>query len=267
MLEVVNQFRALKKELAQEIRYAQKFCTRRNQKRHVLLISAFPKSGSTYLWKASQAITGLPTLFPTPDMPHANRTELDVRKLRLTKFESFVCRLHMQATPRNVELMRKYTLRPVVLVRDIADVIVSLDDHLHNEDTGTPSGPEPSWYKCMSEEARFAFLIGMHVPWYINFLLTWHEAEKILPVFWLTYEDLFRDRIQILKDVLEFWGISENTTTIKEKTESIVNENTRLNVGVKGRGAALSIENQKALERLIDCCKLPDILRTSIGIN
>jgi hypothetical protein len=264
---MLNHLSEIKKEIAQEIRYARKCFTKRSRKRHVLLISSFPKSGSTYLWKATQAITGLPTIFPTPDMPHADRTELDARKLRLTAFENFVCRLHMQATPRNLNLMKQYTIRPVILVRNIADVIISLDDHLHNENTGTPSGPEPSWYKCMSEEERFAFLIRMHVPWYINFLLSWEEAEKILPVFWLTYEDLFRDTVQRLKDVLEFWGISVDKVTIQRKTGNLADEDTRLNVGLKGRGAILSLENQKALERLVSCCNLPDFLRARIGIN
>jgi hypothetical protein len=198
MVTVFEGLKVFNAELTEEVKYIINCITRRNQKHQILLISAFPKSGSTFLWKAIEAITGLPTIFPTPALPHANRTELDSEKLRRLSFYSFICRLHMQAAPRNVQLMKRYLIRPVVLIRNIADVIVSLDDHLHNENTGTPSGHEPVWYKNMSNDKRYEFLIRMHVPWYLHFVLTWDEAEKNLPVFWLDYENLIKNKIKTL---------------------------------------------------------------------
>jgi hypothetical protein len=163
--------------------------------------------------------------------------------------------------------MKRHSLRPVVLVRNIADVIISLDDHLHKEDSGTPSGHEPVWYKNMSKDERFEFLVRVHAPWYLNFVMSWDEAEKRLPVFWLTYENLFRDKIGMLKHVLDFWGIAKDPECIERKIRRLEDENTRRNVGVEGRGQLLSMDNRKVLESLVRCCNLPERLRFKIGLN
>src|SRR5438552_7435823 len=96
---------------------------RRAPKDH-LLIACFPKSGSTYLAKTLSAITGLPTRHACATFGN-NDQDICERKLRGLSRRS-VIQQHVKGTNNNVALMKHYGVRPIVLVRDIYDTIISL---------------------------------------------------------------------------------------------------------------------------------------------
>ncbi len=57
------------------------------------------------------------------------------RKLRCLR-ERAVVQQHVKGTQDNVRLMKEYAIRPIVNVRNIFDVILSLQDHWERERPG-----------------------------------------------------------------------------------------------------------------------------------
>ena len=102
-----------------------------------IFVACFPKSGSTYVTTLLSELTGFP-IVPAVQFFGQNEQDLFEPALQPFRGRSTVTQQHVKGTNNNLRLMKEYGIRPVVLVRDIFDVLLSLHDHFEREGIHTP---------------------------------------------------------------------------------------------------------------------------------
>jgi hypothetical protein len=158
-----------------------------------------------------------------------------------------VTQQHCRASDANVQLMQAFGIKPVVLVRNIFDSVISLLD-FYNKGAFSNSFFRAD-YSSLDDQTRIDLLIDNLVPWYFQFVASWSEVEKKkgLEIFWLTYEDLIGDKSVSIQNVLKFYGLGAAPRSIEQKIREAEAEkrNTRFNKGVAGRGRSGLSDQQK----------------------
>jgi len=165
--------------------------------------------------------------------------------------KSWVLQMHLRPYHPNLEHLSMLGASTLVLWRNIGDVIVSFDDHIHRESHINPIGyiHDAGAYLQMDDQLRYRYLIRHAVPWYIAFYLQWRAAG--IACFeryeWMARcpQEFFSNIIRRLADCVD-----------EDALSSILLEpalNTRFNKGVVGRSAELFSEDTKRL--------LEDVLR------
>ena len=101
------------------------------------MLTAFPKSGSTYL---THILKNLPNMRMVQLSLGTDRREQELcnEKLILYHNKNYVSQTHTRYSSVTQQLIDTYTLHPIVLVRNIFDVVVSIYDHFRLESTITP---------------------------------------------------------------------------------------------------------------------------------
>jgi hypothetical protein len=237
-----------------------------------MFIACFPKSGSTYLMSVLHEITGFPRVFPIagiskPGSVAAANQDFCECELRKIRYQDGVCHQHLTATVRNLALAKEHGIRPVILVRNVFDVVPSVVDHLHRECRIFATGFVPTEFFKWSPLEQETFVVSVQMPWYFNFLLSWQEAQVELPVYWLSYERLFSDQRTVLREVCEFWDYPVAAAEIESAIERVQTLDTRFNKGQSGRGKLLDPRNQAALHELGAACRLPEQLKQLVGLH
>ncbi len=96
-----------------------------------IFIAAFPKAASTFVVNVLCDFTGYEERkFAEPGM----HKDLVVARLEDASDRQCVVKQHTIALPQNLKLMRQFSLRPIVLVRNIFDSLVSLSEYLASRD-------------------------------------------------------------------------------------------------------------------------------------
>ncbi|MES1213093.1 MAG: sulfotransferase domain-containing protein [Singulisphaera sp.] len=223
--------------------------------RNHILIACFPKSGSTYLSKVLQDLTGYPNWYAA-EPGEQNEQDLSERRLVRPRRPA-VLQQHLKATRSNLELMVFYRMRPIVQTRNLFDTIVSLHDHFQHMPTGLPCGFVSDQYVRMPWRERVDYLIHLHLPWYFNFALSWREASRRLEICTVSYESLFAHQEEELSRITSFCGFRFSRAQIVQAMARVQGADTRFNVGTSGRGAELlSYEHKQAIRRLADACSV-----------
>ena len=226
-----------------------------------LLIACQPKSGSTFLKNVLCTVTGYQDVF----LFHASgQSEQELFYPALLEFATVptVTQQHCRATEANIQLLQAFGMRAVVLVRNLADTVVSLRDfYLQGAVLGT-FFPADHW-RTLPEAAQYDAIIDHIVPWHFQFLAGWQQAdrEQRVPVLWLTYEQLMADKPAALRRVLEFYGLPVDEARIAAALESLAGEKrlNRFNSGVSGRGGTrLSPQQHQRLRDLARAYPLTD---------
>ena len=185
----------------------------------MIVVAAAPKSGSTFLANTLRRITGLRG-FRLCAAYATNEHDLYLPALCLMQPYGCVSQLHMKGTFHNAELMRSFGIRPIILVRRIEDIVVSLQHSLRGKtrrddfESGW-SGYSFVWLdRCtqtLDDERMLDMIIDLAVPWFVNFYVSWYrlcERRAIEPL-WVTYEELFADKEATVRKVLDFLGFSD----------------------------------------------------------
>jgi hypothetical protein len=228
---------------------------RPGQRREHLLIACFPKSGSTYLSKVLREMTGLRKAYVAEPGPQ-NEQDLCAKKLIGLRHRS-VLQQHVKATGANLQLLVKLGMRPIVQTRNLFDVVVSLHDHLLQNHRSLPCGFVSEEYLRMAWNERMDYLIHLHLPWYFNFVLSWREAARQIDVYPITYEQLFADQRGELTRIAAYHGIRVSDQLVTEAMARAARSNTRLNVGIVGRGnEMLSSRHKQTIRLLADICQI-----------
>ena len=204
-----------------------------------IFVACFQKAGSTYLTELLSEITGFPSRALVAAYGH-NDQDVHEYALEEVAYKNSVTQQHAKGTANNVELLKKFGIKPVVLVRDIFDVTVSLFDHIEGGRHRVPTGFVHREYWNLSRDQKILYIIRVHLPWYFNFFVSWREAAQELQVRWLTYEELFADQVATVSRVLEFYGLPADPYRIQTAIRATAKRPTRFNVGVSGRGKSLS---------------------------
>jgi hypothetical protein len=148
----------------------------------------------------------------------------------------------------NIEIMRSSAIAPVVTWRNLADTILSFDDHVGYEGTESAAGTftyigDRDRYLAMPQQARFQFLIRHMVPWYIGFYLAWRAAKA--PLF-MHYEDLVDDPAGYFGKIFNVLSGSVD----RARLDPILGKpipNTHFNVGRPNRALERFSDETKAL--------------------
>jgi Sulfotransferase domain len=129
-----------------------------------------------------------------------------------------VSQLHMKGTFHNAGLMRSFGIRPIILVRRIEDIVVSLQHDLKEKRQRRSLGTGRSGYSFvwqdqstqeLSNERLLDMIIDLAVPWFVNFYVSWYRLceQGAVDALWVTYEELFDDKEKTVQRVLDFLGL------------------------------------------------------------
>jgi len=219
--------------------------------RHIF-IACVPKSASTFLKNLLVSVTGFRDLF-TVYAAGQSEHEIYLPTLRECAHLDTVTQQHCRASDANVHLMQAFGIRPVVLVRNIFDSVISLLD-FYNRGAFQTSYFRADWER-LDEEAKIDLLIENVIPWYFQFVASWDLAErqKRLEVHWLSYEELVADKPSGVLKVLEFYRLGAARRAVEERIHEIESQErkNRFNKGITGRGTAgLSDPQKEQIRRL-----------------
>jgi len=213
---------------------------------HHIFIACVPKSASTFLKNLLINLTGYRDLF-TVYAAGQSEHEIYLPTLREWAREDTVTQQHCRASDANIHLMQGFGIRPVVLVRNVFDSVMSLFD-FYNNGAFKPSYFRADW-QILDQETKLDLLIENAIPWYFQFVASWDLAErqKRLEVHWLTYEELVGDKTSSVLGVLKFYGLGASRKGVEQRIREIETEGrkNRFNQGLTGRGAAGLSDRQK----------------------
>ncbi|HVF46989.1 MAG TPA: sulfotransferase domain-containing protein [Pyrinomonadaceae bacterium] len=213
--------------------------------RHIF-IACVPKSASTFLKDLLVSLTGYRDAFLVYAAGQ-NEHEIYLPTLKEVAHLDTVTQQHCRASDANVQLMQAFGIRPIVLVRNIFDSVMSLKDFY---DKGAYLNTYfRADYKSLDDGAKIDLIIDNVIPWYFQFVASWTEVEKrkSLDICWLGYEELTSDKPSSIKRVLEFYGLGASLRSVEQRikdTESGAGK-IRFNKGVAGRGKSGLSEAQK----------------------
>src|SRR5437667_10576004 len=211
-----------------------------------LFIACVPKSASTFLKNLLVNLTGYRDLF-TVYAAGQSEHEIYLPTLRESAELDTVTQQHCRASDANVHLMQGFGIRPVVLVRNIFDSVMSLLD-FYNRGAFQTSYFRADW-PALDEDTKIDLLIESVIPWYFQFVASWDLAErqKRIELQWLTYEELVADKPAAVLKVLEFYGLGAPRRGVEQRIKQIESEERkiRFNKGVTGRGKSGLNQQQK----------------------
>jgi len=235
-------------------------------KNHIF-ITCFPKSGSTYITKKLRDVTGYED---GKYVYYYLRNERELSKCRFIDNMSrhTVSQHHTRATEYNVMLLNQYNVKPIVLLRNIFDVVISMRDHFLREGPANPYAYLTDDFFKLSEEQQYDQVIEMVVPWYFNYYVSWCEAERenSIPVKWMHYEDIMANKAKGMKEILDYYNIDISLEVLQAKIEDQTDKGkTRFNKGVSGRG--LQILSEEQIEKIKSYTKFnPSIDFSKMGL-
>jgi hypothetical protein len=129
----------------------------------------------------------------------------------------------------------------------LADVVVSVRDHILKEGGEGPAAYFNEHFYQLGEIAQYDMVIDLAMPWFINYYVSWYEASvlKGFPAMWITYEGFIQDRVGALQSILEFHNIQRSELEIQTAMESASKgyRLSRFNRGVAGRGQEMLSAN------------------------
>ena len=212
-----------------------------------VLVAAMPKSGSTFVSTVFSLVSGYRKAHYVYGWER-NAQDLYLPRLVQCMGIPVVVQQHTVATGPNIELIRVFNLRTVVLVRDIFDVVASILDHSTSEDFRGPAGFLTEDYLHFDDETKLDMIIDSILPWYFGFFVSWKEAEANgLPVYWLRYGEAIAGDVRPLCDALRFCEVTAGAEDVQDAIVAAKAEpqKIRFNKGINGRGRPLLNEHQR----------------------
>lgn len=244
------------KELAQAILSARVAAA--EPARPNILVACAPKSGSTFISAmlaqslklpvASLTFTsGSSTLFSQTYLREQELDELAVLNNGV-RGGGYVAQHHIRCTPYLCRQMQFYNIRPIVTHRNVLDCLVSMDDMFiawrdgdGTQDTKYFRDALPAGFTGMNREDRLVALAHRHVPWYLQFYMSWKKCEAmgLVKPLWISYEDDFLgDKHGLAKRLAAYIGPQHaNAADIAARlADTRDGARLRLNKGEAGRG-------------------------------
>ena len=157
---------------------------------------------------------------------------------------TMVTHLHMQALPANRFLIDALNLKPVVMLRDVPDMLVSYWEMLEGDQSSDNwvNCQLPANFTAMSDDDKADFLIDILAPWYASYFATWLSYAEEAPdrVCVLRYRNFLDDPAGTLLAALRHAGIEQSRAECQRAIDVTWQERNlhRFNRGVEGRGHA-----------------------------
>jgi hypothetical protein len=180
-----------------------------------------PKSGSTYITQKLVSITGFQFgRFISYFLDMEQNIDLNM----IPKFynKNIVCQMHTPGKLFNIELMKKFNIKPVILIRDPRDWVLSVHDHLFREPPLFPCGRIiPEWFEFEYKE-RIKYLIYHFLPSIVAWIRSWLENKYHIEHIVVNYEDLLisnKTKYNLFKKILNFYNLDRYIENLKEKID------------------------------------------------
>jgi len=161
---------------------------------HVILIACYPKSASVCLTYLITEILQLKSLKVSAS-GGILQDNIYLPKMIDVMLKKVVIQQHLRLTVFNRAIIERLNLRPIILVRNIFDVVVSYHDHIIRAGVG-PLDPDKADlspelcknYFRMDVEKQIDYILDMIIPWYISFYVSWYHYtinKKDVDGYWL----------------------------------------------------------------------------------
>ncbi len=226
-----------------------------------------PKSGSTFLSMVTREITGyewFPMNFAYWQLEH----DMYLPSLLRSVTQNTVTQQHVKGSDSNIDLMEIFGIRPVIMVRNIFDVVVSYRDHIHKYRVQVPPAFLNDRFFDLADEAQFDLIIDMFMPWYISFFASWYDISLSarLDHIWIRYEEMIGRTHATFRKVFEFYNLPVTDGQIDETISKLPKWKVGYNKGVSGRGLETLTKDQQ--KRITELTKhYPWVDFTMIGID
>ncbi|MGD1037980.1 MAG: hypothetical protein ABR878_12480 [Roseiarcus sp.] len=224
-----------------------------------VLVACMPKSASTFL---ADVLAKLPGIRHAPlTWAYGWREQtLDVVQLARYDLASYVCQQHLRYSADVGNLIVEYRLTPVVLTRNVFDVVASIRDHFRNESTESPMVPLGPKHAKLGDAALEELIADLVAPWYVSFFVSWQGVDSLR----VTFDQVRTSPSEVVSRICERAGIRTDERGITRAIEAAHAKARRFNKGVSGRGEGIS---PKARERIVSLARhFPDVDFTPIGI-
>ncbi|MEE2719260.1 MAG: sulfotransferase domain-containing protein [Planctomycetota bacterium] len=175
----------------------------------VLFIAGLPKSGTTWLEQMVEALAPhRPWILPDAT-GHEYRTggshDFDLPSDFPDRVDGMltVIKMHVHGSERNIDVLRRAGIRPIVLHRDLRDVAVSYCHYVGN----TPWHPDHGPYRRLSLTERLERFGRELLPAYCDWIRTWQGGLERCNAIELRYEDMLLDPHGVLGRVNDHWQL------------------------------------------------------------
>lgn len=208
-------------------------------------IICFPKSASTFTQNVLNEI--LKSNAGKGDIINPNfKLSLYQPKLIENYFKSGARHMHIWGRIANVKTLKENKIKPIILVRNIFDTIVSFKDHI--EKIGFPEeGPYIiKNYTKFNEKEKIDYLINISLPWLLSFYSSWYDKKKDIDMLFIKYEDMISNKVKYFKKILKFYKININEDKIIKSIEKCEKNKKKINFnkGITGRGKSTLTKDQ-----------------------
>lgn len=231
--------------------------------KHHILLACMRRSGSTYVSSLLSNIGDFKAV-NVGYIGSEREQEADREALVVNHRFNYVAQLHTKYHVPLSHLMDNYNLKPVVLIRDIHDIVISVSDYLMapKNKMRTPGGGVPSELSQWDEEKRLLFAVQHIVPWSITFFLSWQKVpDKTL----ITFDEIIQTPVPALQKIFHDIDIPISNQDILHAIELSNNANTGKVVGISGRGKVLPVSVLDAIASYAEFYKNYDL--SPIGIK
>ena len=192
----------------------QKYASLYRQK--ILFIAGLPKSGTTWLEKILCTYPGFSSIL----IPEATKFELSTGgshnyELPSDMFSRFknmlaVTKMHIHGSQHNVDILRKASVKYVIIYRDLRDVAVSYYYYVMQ----TPWHPEfPIYSKLTLGEALVQFSHNT-LKDYEDWIRSWHIRRDSQASIVIRYEDMLADTAKVVTKVAKHFELVSHPDTI-----------------------------------------------------
>lgn len=185
--------------------------------RPLVVVAAAPRTGSTFMANTLRELCGvsyqrLCAAYGT------NEHDLYLPALCMLNRAGCVAQMHMKGTFHNAALMATFGIRPIILVRSLFDIVVSLMGDVRRKrelpayDLGY-NGYSFIWIEQqlidLDDERLLDALIDLAVPWYVNFYVSWYRLcqRGLVKARWVAYEEVMADKVRVFEEILGFIGV------------------------------------------------------------
>jgi hypothetical protein len=226
------------------------------QRRPLLLLAFAPKSAGTFLRGAlikavdGQLVRTVHAQGGRDAQPYLP-TFLNYFSGGVTT-KTLVTHLHMQALPANEHFINAFGIRPIIMLRSIADMMASYWDMLDAADDPTDMGVNflvPADFKRRAPGEKQEFLLRMLLPWYLSFYASWksfafRHLDRLLAV---RFEDLVGDPVKLMAQILRHAGLTQFERNCAQAygTAWKLRTELRYNQGNHGRGLSYFTQTQR----------------------
>ena len=154
-----------------------------------------------------------------------------------------VTHLHMQALAANRHFIEALGIKPVIMMRNIADMLASFLDMLERDPVARMEGLNcqiPENFCDMDRDSKLDFVIDVIAPWYASYFATWKNFVDDAPemVCILRYSDFCNDPAKTLHRAITHAGFPTTLFQCRQSLDEVwlVKEGYRYNRGIRGRG-------------------------------